>query len=193
MAGMGVATMVMAIASTVAQTVNSYQNMQAQAEANKANAQVAETNARNKRLEADVAKDRLLREGRQHISKQYVGNLVSGASGADTTANRALEQSAINLNKDLKYLDFNYGNQAVDFLNQSAMYRYQSDVARANAGNALIGGAIGVGNSIMQYGAKNMKANNMDNMKADNFAGNFAYEKSVPIYNRHSKLFYRNY
>lgn len=149
MAGMAVASTIISVVSAAAQAANNYQNYKAQAQAASANAQVAENNARNVAMQGSYAQDAKLQEGKQYISNQYVRNLVSGAGGAGTTGDRAVAKSAYNLARDINFLDYNYATKATDYLNQSKMYNYENKVAKANAVNSLIGGGIGVANSVL--------------------------------------------
>lgn len=149
MAGMAIAPVIISAVSAAAQAANSYQNFQQQSKAADANAQIAENNARLKLVEGNYAQDKKLQEGKQYISKQYVSNLQSGAAGAGTTGDKAVAKSVYNLEKDLNLLSYNYSTQAIDFLNQSKMYKYESQVAKANAVNSLLMGGLNIGNSIM--------------------------------------------
>lgn len=148
MAGMAIASKIISVVSAAAQAANSYQNYQAQAQGASANAQVAESNARNVAVQGNYAQDAKLREGKQFISRQYVGNLQSGAGGAGTTGDRAVAKSVYNLENDLNLLSYNFQTKSIDFLNQAKMYKYEKRVAKANAANSLIGGGLGVANSI---------------------------------------------
>ena len=149
MAGMAVASTIISVVSAAAQAANKYQNYKAQAQAASANAQVAESNARNIAMQGSYAQDAKLQEGKQYISNQYVRNLVSGAGGAGTTGDRAVAKRAYNWAKDINFLDYNYATKATDYLNQSKMYNYENKVAKANAVNSLIGGGIGIANSVL--------------------------------------------
>lgn len=178
MAGMAVASTIISVVSAAAQAANNYQNYKAQAQAASANAQVAENNARNVAMQGSYAQDAKLQEGKQYISNQYVRNLVSGAGGAGTTGDRAVAKSAYNLAKDINFLDYNYATKATDYLNQSKMYNYENKVAKANAVNSLIGGGIGVANSI--FASKSL---NRDNYSGGTFqASPMTQELSRPSY-----------
>lgn len=189
MAGMAIASVIISAVSAAAQAANSYQNLQQQAKAADANAKIAENNARLKLVEGNYAQDAKLQEGKQYISRQYVGNLQSGAGGAGTTGDRAVAKSVYNLENNLNLLSYNYSTQAIDFLNQSKMYKYESKVAKANAVNSLLMGGLNVGNSIM--------ASKIDRTKVGGSDSNFypttssypmsSYRQQNP-YARNSKL-----
>lgn len=185
MAGMAAATTIISVISAAAQAANSYQNYQAQAKAANINAQVAESNARLKLVEGNYAQDAKLQEGKQYISNQYVRNLQSGAGGAGTTGDRAVAKSVYNLDNDLNLLSYNYSTQAVDFLNQAKMYKYESKVAKANAVNSLLIGGLNIGNSVL--------ASKSFDKSSGAGGGTFqaspmTQELSRPAYARNSKL-----
>ena len=184
MAGMAIASVIISAVSAAAQAANSYQNLQQQAKAADANAKIAENNARLKLVEGNYAQDAKLQEGKQYISRQYVGNLQSGAGGAGTTGDRAVAKSVYNLENDLNLLSYNYSTQAIDFLNQSKMYKYESKVAKANAVNTLLMG----GNSIMASKSINSGNNGGVSSSGSFQASPTTQELSRPIYARNSKL-----
>ena len=184
MAGMAIASVIISAVSAAAQAANSYQNLQQQAKAADANAKIAENNARLKLVEGNYAQDAKLQEGKQYISRQYVGNLQSGAGGAGTTGDRAIAKSVYNLENDLNLLSYNYSTQAIDFLNQSKMYKYESKVAKANAVNTLLMG----GNSIMASKSINSGNNGGVSSSGSFQASPTTQELSRPIYARNSKL-----
>ena len=187
MAGMAVASVIISAVSAAAQAANSYKNMQTQAQAADANAKIAENNARLKLIEGNYAQDRKLQQGKEFISRQYVGNLQSGAAGAGTTGDRAVAKSVYNLENDLNILSYNYSTQAIDFLNQSKMYKYESDVAKANAVNTLLMGGLNVGNSIAS--SKTLNRDNFSGGSGTTFqASPMTQEFSRPTYARNSKL-----
>lgn len=188
MAGMAIASVIISAVSAAAQAANSYQNLQQQAKAADANAKIAENNARLKLVEGNYAQDTKLQEGKQYISRQYVGNLQSGAGGAGTTGDRAVAKSVYNLENDLNLLSYNYSTQAIDFLNQSKMYKYESKVAKANAVNSLLMGGLNVGNSIMASKSINSGNNNSVSSSGSFQASPTTQELSRPIYARNSKL-----
>jgi hypothetical protein len=188
MAGtMGAAATVLSVVGGISQMVNGYSNYSSQAKAADINADVAAANARNTLIESSYAQDAKLQEGKQYISNQYVRNLQSGAGGAGTTGDRAVAKSAYNLEKDLSLIAYNYETKAIDFLNQSKMYKYESKVAKANAVNSLVMGGLNIGNSILA-------GTNVG--KASSGAGGATYQ-SGPMaqyvqsnpYARNSKLF----
>ena len=178
MAGMAAASTIISVISAVASTANSYANYQAQVKAANTNAEISDNNARMTGIASSYAQDKKLQEGKQYISGQYVSNLQSGAAGAGTTGDRAVAKSMYNLDKDLNMLAYNYSTKATDFLNQSKMFRYEADVAKANAANTLISGGLNVGNSLLA------KAN----VKSDAGVSELAKEYSRPMYSRNSKL-----
>lgn len=179
MAGMAIASVIISAASAAAQAANSYQNMQTAAQAADANAKIAENNARLKLVEGNYAQDRKLQQGKEFISGQYVGNLQSGVAGAGTTGDKAVAKSVYNLENDLNLLSYNYSTQAVDFLNQSKMYKYESKVAKANAVNTLLMGGLNVGNSI----ASSKTVSNSNNGSGTTFqASPMTQELSKPSY-----------
>ena len=187
MAGMAVASVIISAVSAAAQAANNYQNLQQQSAAAQTNAKIAENNARLKLVEGNYAQDAKLREGKEFISRQYVGNLQSGAAGAGTTGDRAVAKSAYNLENDLNLLSYNYSTQAIDFLNQSKMYKYESKVAKANAVNTLLMGGLNVGNSIAS--SKTLNRDNFTGGGGTTFqASPMTQELSRPAYARNSKL-----
>lgn len=187
MAGMAAATTIISVISAAAQAANGYQNYQAQAKAANINAQVAESNARNVAMQGNYAQDAKLQEGKQYISNQYVRNLVSGAGGAGTTGDRAVAKSAYNLARDINLLDYNYATKATDYLNQSKAYKYENAVAKANAANSLIGGGIGIANSVLA--SKTLKRDDFSGGGATYQPGPLAQYVSSNPYARNSKLF----
>ena len=188
MAGMAIASVIISAVSAAAQAANSYQNLQQQAKAADANAKIAENNARLKLVEGNYAQDRKLQQGKEFISRQYVGNLQSGVAGAGTTGDRAVAKSVYNLENDLNLLSYNYSTQAIDFLNQSKMYKYKSKVAKANAVNSLLMGGLNVGNSIMASKSINSGNNSCVSSSGSFQASPTTQELSRPIYARNSKL-----
>ena len=197
MAGMAAASTIISVVSAAAQAANAYQNYQTQVKAANANAAISDSNARMAGIESSYAIDKKMQEGKQYISGQYVSNLQSGAAGAGTTGDRAVAKSMYNLDKDLNMLAYNYSTKATDFLNQSKMFRYEADVAKANAANTLISGGLNIGNSVLARA--NVKSDaGVDNVSVSGMYKDFAtpnYAKSAGMpgtknYFRSSKLFY---
>lgn len=184
MAGMTTAAIIVSAVSSVAQAANAYQNYQTQANAAQANANIAANNSRAVLTQGVYAQDQKQKEGQQYISNQHVRNLQAGAAGAGTTGDRAVAKSAYNLEKDLDMIAYNYQAKATDYLNQSKMYKYEGEVAKANAANALVAGGLNVGNSLLAgVGNKVIAGQSVGGVDS-----NTAAFLAKPTYARNSKL-----
>jgi len=142
--------------SAVGSIVSGYQQYQAgksQAKYMEAQSRLNYANARNARQAAGVEEDRQRRLNRIRAGKTAAASAQSGALLSGTALDVA-QQNAEENEMDALLIRYNGELRARGFLNQASTDRYNAATSRSNASQALTGGFIGAGTSLLTGAAR---------------------------------------
>lgn len=129
-------------------------SMSANARAEDAARQEAEYNAQQLEYEAmmayaerSTAINQQLARGRADIATGQ--EAMSSAGNVGASAQSQVFGSAMNLEKDLAAISYKYTNEAIQKKNAAAIQRYNAKIHKRGRTNALIGGLLNIGGSVL--------------------------------------------
>lgn len=111
------------------------------------NAKQLEYDAMTALMERSTAINQQLARGRADIATGQ--EAMSSAGNVGSSAQSQVFGSAMNLEKDLAAISYKYTNEAIRKKNAAAIQRYNAKIHKRGRTNALIGGLLNIGGSVL--------------------------------------------
>lgn len=150
---------IMGAVSSVASGIAQSDAQRAQANANRYNAGVAQTNAENVSSQTVAAEETQRRKARQVLGSQRAALAQTGFDPGSGSLAGIYDQSVMNAEMDALNLRYEGKIKRQSYLNQSSLYNYMADVNDNNASNAIMSAGIGAASSIFSGSGTMAKAN----------------------------------
>lgn len=145
MAGIGTALMIatagLGVASSIAKGIATQNQMEAQANALEANAEILQRNAAQKRLETSLNEDTQRRKNKLALAKSRAAMAEAGISEGGTAIG-VIGQSAADAEQDALNLRYQGESEAVNYLNNAKIMNANAENYREAGQNAFTTGLI---------------------------------------------------